>query len=260
VDRRKALSWLGPLGILAAWLIVFWTWYVFALGLELSASRTMMASHLSQDQMMAAVERHFALTSALRLVAFPIVALALLWITWGVRVWRWSTGQTLGFVFMSAAAALAVWYIANRVAPMRVIVDAVGVAGNSQSTTRDYMGNPLGDRLAFVAVPLMLITTFVARWWSRWRLRHGLTPTPTTPGSWRGRDVGLLWAAIAAVEVALVGLVRIAPMGPATPLWLLPLPEWIFEAFVTIPCLGVVATLWWLIARGRYPAQPSALP
>jgi hypothetical protein len=253
-EHDERTSWIAPLAVLGAWLVVFWAWYAFDMALSIGISRSL-GMHATPDQAMSAVARWATLRSGAFCVAFPVASAALLWLAWRVRVWAWSTQRTLTFAAASILAAVLVWYTANRFASIATISVTVGAPG--QAGSREYMGNPLGDRLAYVAIPLMLLTTFAVRWWGRWRFHRGRSPVPTPPSTWTARDIRQLWLAILGFEAVLVVGVRGALMTPAELLVLRSI-GWVPYAFVMVPCLGAVATIWWFTRRRSHPESSSA--
>jgi hypothetical protein len=255
MEHRDSTSRIAPLAVLAAWLVVFWAWYAFDLALSIGISRSL-GMHATPDQAMSAAARWATLRSAAFGVAFPVASAALLWLAWRFRVWAWSTQRTLTFAAASIVSAVLAWYTADRFASIATI--SVTVGAPSQAVSREYMSNPLGDRLAYVAIPLMLLTTFAIRWWGRWRLERGRSASPTPPSAWTARDIRQLWLAILAFEVILVVGVRGALMTPAE-LRVLRAISWVPYAFVMVPSVGAVATIWWF-ARRRSHTESSSAP
>ncbi|HWZ59633.1 MAG TPA: hypothetical protein VNW46_11720 [Gemmatimonadaceae bacterium] len=245
---------MAPLGLIAAWLFMFWAWYECGLWLSVRAARAMSVPHLAEDQMMALVMRFDALRSALALVAFPLSCVGLLWLISRARVWTWGALRTGGFVLMSMLVAACSWYLARRLAPMHMI--SIVVSAGTPSA-REYTGNPLGDLLAYGAIPLMLLTALATQWWFRRRVRRGMSPMPASPSRWTGRDVRILWLAVLGIEVAMVvgsqlGLTTFAAKWMPRALELLAL------MIVSVPALAAIVTVWWVVGKRHTPAVSSS--
>jgi hypothetical protein len=249
---RAILRWIAPLGLIAAWLLVFWAWYECGWVLSSYIASAMRSQHLDQDQMMAIVTRSAEFEWYLTLVALPLSYITLLWLTSRARVWTWGLPRIGGFALASILVAVLAWRLAGRFAPVRTINWTFSDGG--RATTHEYVGNPLGDLLAYGAIPLMLCTTLAMRWWGQLRTRRGATVRPAAPSHWTGKDVGRLWFGVLAIEAALVAVFRV---GVVTRLemWFLRGAEFVMTVMASALTLAAIATVWWLIGRRRTPVS-----
>jgi hypothetical protein len=210
--------------------------------------------------MMALADRSSELRSWLQLVAFPISCVALVLVTSRLRVWTWGIRRAVAFVFGSAGVAVLVWYLSLRLAGVHAV--NITLSASNYSTMRRYIANPLGDTLAYAAVPLMVVTTLSLRWWGRRRIRQGKPPTPLPPSRWTGRQVGLLWLIALTIDVALGLTVRLGLMTSAEH-WILGMVDWLPPAMSSVLLFAAIATAWWLTdvrrARGSTHDERSEL-